>query len=104
MTRLAQEFGLQQAGEGNPLIRKVGWISKATNQEEDFWHVSRNPHIRYYLTANPKFGEGNGLVTLIPVTVANATISLAGFALHALWKKLRISPLAGNVRHVTDGL
>ncbi|MGZ8237952.1 MAG: hypothetical protein ACXWTY_08795 [Methylobacter sp.] len=37
MTHLAQQFGLKQAEEGNPLIRKVGWITKATNQEKVFW-------------------------------------------------------------------
>ena len=101
MTHLAQQFGLEQVEEANPLIRKVGWITKATNQEEDFWYLSRNPHIRYYLTANPKFAEGNGLATLIPVTAANATLSLFSFALHALKKKLRVSPLAGNIGHAT---
>jgi hypothetical protein len=49
MIDLAQQFGLKQADEGNPLIRKVGWITKATDKEKDFWQRSSNPHIRFYI-------------------------------------------------------
>lgn len=88
MAHLAQEFGLQRVDERDPLIRKVGWIAKATNREEAFWHMSENPHIRFYVTENPKFREGFGLLMLIPVTVANAVLSLFNFAFHALRKTL----------------
>ncbi|MGZ5055410.1 MAG: hypothetical protein ACXWAT_10785 [Methylobacter sp.] len=74
MTHLAQQFALQEADEKNPLIRKVGWITKATNQEKCFWQSSKNPHIRYYIDTNPKFNEGNGLLTLIPLTITNAVL------------------------------
>jgi len=36
-----------------------------------------------------KFNEGNGLLTPIPVTIANALLSLFGVGFHALKKKLR---------------
>ena len=96
MVQLAQEFGLKQVEEGNPLIRKVGWITMATNQEKDFWRSSENPYIRFYVDTNPKFSEGNGLLTLIPMTIANAVLSLFNFAFHALHKKLWTSRVAGN--------
>ena len=101
MAYLAQLFGLEQVEEGNPLIRKVGWITMATNQEKDFWRSSTNPYVRFYVDANPKFGEGNGLLTLVPVTVANAVLSLFNFAFHALRKKLRVGPLAGKIGEAT---
>ncbi len=96
MVQLAQEFGLQQVEEGNQLIRKVGWITMATNQEKDFWQSSANPHIRFYVEANPKFSEGNGLLTLIPVTITNAVLSLINFAFHTLNQKLRASRQASS--------
>lgn len=101
MTHLAQRFGLKQVEQGNPLIRDVGWITMATNEEEEFWHVSRNPHIRFYLAANPKFYGGNGLLTLIPVTLANAVPSLLNFAFHALRKKFRANHVPRNIGAAT---
>jgi hypothetical protein len=47
---------------------------------------AKRPSTCFYIDANPKFGEGNGLLTLIPVTFANA---LFGVGFHALKKKLR---------------
>jgi hypothetical protein len=44
--------------------------------------------VRFYIDANPAFGEGNGLLTLIPVTLANALLSLFGVGFHAFKKKL----------------
>lgn len=89
MVQLASQFALPQVEEGNPLVRKVGWITLATRQEQDYWRSTRNPYVRFYIDANPKFGEGNGLLTLIPVTLTNALLSLFGIGFHALKKKLR---------------
>jgi hypothetical protein len=89
LTQLAPQFGLPAVEEGKPLVRKVGWITLATQQEQAFWRTTRNPYVRFYIDANPKFGEGNGLLTLIPVTFANALLSLFGVGFHALKKKLR---------------
>jgi hypothetical protein len=91
MVHLAQQFGLKQAEERNPLIRKVGWITKTTDREKDYWQSSINPHIRFYIDTNPKFSEGNGLLTLIPVTITNAVLSLFGIAFYTLKKKLRVN-------------
>ena len=91
MTQFAQQFGLRQAEKENPLIRQVGWITKATSQEKHFWRCSRNPHIRFYVDRNPKFTEGNGLLTLIPVTFMNLALSLPGIAFHTLKKKFRVT-------------
>lgn len=89
MTQLALQFGLPAVEEANPLVRKVGWITLATRQEQDFWRSTGNPYVRFYVAANPQFGEGNGLLTLIPMTLANTLLSLFGVGLHGLKKKLR---------------
>ncbi|MBS1212559.1 MAG: hypothetical protein H6R26_1176 [Proteobacteria bacterium] len=91
MTQFAQQFGLNQADEENPLIRQVGWITKATGSETQFWQSSPNPHVRFYIHTNPKFAEGNGLLTLIPITLVNLALSLPGVAFHALKKKFRVT-------------
>lgn len=89
MTQLALQFGLPAVEEGNPLVRKVGWITLATRQEQDFWRSTPNPYVRFYVEANPQFSEGNGLLTLIPLTLSNTLLSLFGVGLHGLKKKLR---------------
>jgi hypothetical protein len=89
MTQLAPQFGLPALDSGDPLVRRVGWITLATAQERDFWRTTRNPYVRFYVDANPRFGEGNGLLTLIPVTVANAVLSWIGVGYHGFRKKLR---------------
>lgn len=91
MTQLARQFGLRQAGEGNPLIRQVGWITKATPCEKQFWQSSPNPHVRFYIETNPAFTEGHGLLTLIPITLVNLALSLPGILFHTLKKKLKVA-------------
>lgn len=86
MTNLAQQFGLAQVADEHPLIRKVGWITKATDREKKFWQSSPNPHVRFYLKNNPGFTEGNGLLTLIPLTIPNAILSLFAQTLHTIKK------------------
>jgi hypothetical protein len=89
MTQLAQHFGLGEADAENPLIRRVGWITRATREEESYWQSTGNPHIRYYIDSNPRFTEGNGLLTLMPITLVNLALSFPGFMFHALKKKFR---------------
>ncbi len=89
MTQFAQQFGLRPADEKNPLIREVGWITKATSSERHFWQSSSNRHIRFYIDTNPTFTEGTGLLTLIPITTINLALSLPGIAFHILKKKFK---------------
>jgi len=90
MIRLADEFGLEMVDENNPLIRKVGWITQATDEEKAFWQSSKNPHLRFYINSNPNFNKGNGLLTLVPLTFLNLFISFFSFIIfYTLKKKIR---------------
>lgn len=94
MTQLAGQFGLPQADRSNPLIREVGWISKVTIEEKQFWESSSNPHIRFYCGTNPGYVDGKGLLTLIPMTLTNTLVSFLGICFYVLKKSLR--------RHATE--
>ncbi len=72
------------------MIRQVGWITKATSSEKHFWRSSPNPHVRFYLANNPKFTDGNGLLTFIPITLVNLALSLPSIVFHMLKKKFRV--------------
>ena len=90
MMRLADEFGLEMVDENNSLIRKVGWITQATDKKKTFWQSSTDPHVRFYIDSNPDFNKGNGLLTLIPLTFLNLFISFFSFIIfYTLKKKIR---------------
>lgn len=98
MMRLADEFDLEKVDENNPLIRKVGEITQATDEEKAFWQSSENPHVRFYINSNPDFDEGNGLLTLVPLTFLNLFISFFGFIIfYTLKKKIRY-----NLHHLLE--
>lgn len=88
MTRLADEVGLRRADGPNPLVRDVGWITRATDEEHAYWRSSSDPHIRFYLETNPGYTAGSGLLTVIPLTVAGTLRGLFGMTLHTAAKRL----------------
>lgn len=89
MIQLAQQFGLEQVNEANPLVRRVGWVTKVMPHETEYWRCCSNPHIRFYIDTNPNFTKGCGLLTIIPLTFLNLALSLPAIIFHALKKKLR---------------
>lgn len=57
----------------NPFIRKVGWVTADSEEERRHWQENDHPDVRYFITENPGYGEGHGLVTLIPIDMTNLT-------------------------------
>jgi hypothetical protein len=86
MSKLASEFGLEEVEPGRPLVRKVGWRTRDSEVERNYWryHCDK-PSVRYFLEANPGYGEGHGLVTLVPVTLG----ALAFFARRMVSERLQ---------------
>jgi hypothetical protein len=71
MEELAAEFGLEKVDESRPLVRKVGWKTRETEAEREYWQHCDKPAARYFIEANPGYVEGTGLVTVVPATAAN---------------------------------
>ncbi|OJT20822.1 hypothetical protein BO221_28345 [Archangium sp. Cb G35] len=71
MDTLATEFGLEKEDPAHPLVRKVGWRTRETEMEREYWAHSGKPAVNYFLETNPRYGEGHGLVTLVPITLGN---------------------------------
>lgn len=91
MMRLADEFDLKMVDENNPLVRKVGWITQATDEEKAFWQNSKDTHMQFYINSNPDFDEGNGLLTLVPLTFLNLFLSFFSYIIfYTLKKKYQI--------------
>jgi len=73
MDELATEFGLERVHPDNPLVRDVGWRTRESEMEREYWLHCDKPSARYFVEANPGYSEGHGLVTVVPLTVGNMT-------------------------------
>lgn len=71
MDELATEFGLEKVDPANPLVRHVGWCTRETEMEREYWLHCDKPAARFFVETNPGYVEGHGLVTVVPITVSN---------------------------------
>lgn len=79
MLELASIFGLAPVEKQNALVRKVGWITKESAEDRNFWQNHTNEVVKFYIQTNPGYVNGNGLLTLVPLTFGNISISLVNF-------------------------
>ncbi|WP_338872323.1 cyclic nucleotide-binding domain-containing protein [Myxococcus stipitatus] len=68
---LGSAFGLARVDPENPLLRQVGWRTRESEAERDYWRQCDRPSARFFLETNPGYTQGHGLLTLIPATLAN---------------------------------
>ena len=71
MDELANSFGLERVTSDNPLTRQVHWITRDSEVERHYWRHCDKPAARFFIEANPGYGEGDGLVTLVRVDAHN---------------------------------
>jgi CRP-like cAMP-binding protein len=71
MDELANSFGLERVSADNPLTRQVHWITRDSEVERHYWRHCDKPAARFFIEANPGYGEGDGLVTLVRVDAHN---------------------------------
>ncbi|HYO51465.1 cyclic nucleotide-binding domain-containing protein [Archangium sp.] len=71
MDELATEFGLEKEDPAHPLVRHVGWRTRETEMEREYWLHCDKPAARFFIEANPGYVEGHGLVTVVPITLSN---------------------------------
>ncbi len=71
MDDLANSFGLERVTAANPLTRQVHWITRDSEVERNYWRHCDKPAARFFGEANPGYGDGDGLVTLVKVDAHN---------------------------------
>ena len=71
MDELANSFGLERVSADNPLTRHVHWITRDSEVERRYWRMCDKHDARFFIDANPGYGEGDGLVTLVHVDAHN---------------------------------
>jgi len=68
MDRLADNFGLSQVEEADRGLRKVGWITRETDQDRDSWARRQDAMSEFFMARNPGYRRGDGLVVLVPLS------------------------------------
>ncbi len=67
MLDLADAMQLQRPDPARPLACRVPLTTRETEAERDYWRQSDRPAVRFYLDANPNYGDSMGLLTLFPI-------------------------------------
>lgn len=79
MDELANSFGLERVTPDNPLTRRVHWITRDSEVERHYWRHCDKPAAQFFIEANPGYGEGDGLVTLVKVDAHNLWHMISSF-------------------------
>lgn len=66
MEELAGCFDLPRVDPANPLVREVNWITLESDEERKRWLNSSRRDTRFYLSHNPGYVHGQGMLTYIP--------------------------------------
>jgi hypothetical protein len=89
LSEISSSLQLEQGGQGLPLQKKVGWITRETPARRERIAGSPDESVRFYLSQNPHYQEGMGMIMVIPVTVRNGLSMLHTF----LFRKIRKTAL-----------
>lgn len=71
MQALAESFDERPEASGDAGLCQAGWITRDSEQERRRWEQSEAPEVRFYLTRNPGYPRGVGLITLVPLSWHN---------------------------------
>ena len=90
---LSRSLQLPAASPTNRFVKKVGWIVRQSPAQQRRTEKSDNAWFQYFLTENPGYTEGTGLLWLAPGTLKNGVLTAA-----RIIKRQLKNPLRGIVR------
>lgn len=88
MLEFAKIFHIEPVGEQDVLVRQVGWITKESTEDRDFWQKHSHPIVKFFIKTNPEYVNGQGLLTLVPLTFRNILMSLLRFMKNKLVRRI----------------
>lgn len=88
ISALPEARGYEFDDPPSPYVRLARERTRQGDAERDFWTNPENPAIRFYIETNPRYEEGRGLVTLIPLTWINSLLSSGRFSPTKLGRQL----------------
>lgn len=80
MRGIADATNLEPGAPDLPLQKKVGWITKESPSKRIAILNSKDESVQYYLSQNPDYHLGKGMMMVIPVSVRNGLSMLKTFA------------------------
>ncbi len=80
MVTLADQFELPRVAGADPLVRRVGWVTRDSEADRAYWEQHRAPEVRFFRAHNPGYTRGEGLTMMVPLTLS----LLVGGGLHQL--------------------
>jgi hypothetical protein len=80
MKKLCATSDIEFGHDDLDYVVRHGRTTIQNDNEAKSWAASRNPHIRHYLTMNPDYEKGCGLICLVPLTGLNILLSGIRFA------------------------
>ncbi|MCB9797074.1 MAG: cyclic nucleotide-binding domain-containing protein [Alphaproteobacteria bacterium] len=99
MVALAEDFHLELVHPSRPLVREVGWVTRDTESEREYWASSPRPLVRFFVEQNPGYTQGHGLVTLIPLDGAQLAQGVWEWGTRTLMR--RLDRITGALRKAT---
>ena len=84
MIELADAFAIPVLAPQRPLVRDVGWVTREPESDRQYWQTTDKDDVRFFVAENPGYGQGHGLVTLVPLTARNILWSSIRFGYHKL--------------------
>ncbi len=88
MEQMAAKFQLRPVDPSRPGVYHVGWRTREVAREVARWRACEHPASRLYLERNPDYGEGHGLLILVPMSPIDLLLGAAGLARHKLGRTL----------------
>ncbi|MDH4120313.1 MAG: hypothetical protein OEV94_01220 [Deltaproteobacteria bacterium] len=76
MNALAESFHLERVNPADPLVVKVGWITREEATDRAFWQGHPDPAVRFFLARNPGYAQGDGLLVWAPITLPRLALVL----------------------------
>jgi len=76
-------------------VRRVGWITRDTEVERNYWLNCQKPASQFFVRTNPGYVEGNGLLTLVPFDGPNLSEGMRRFG--ASQARRRVSSLKSRL-------
>jgi hypothetical protein len=86
---VSSSFGLVPVNPNKPEVVHVGWQTRDTEKDKDYWGTCSNQAARFFVEQNPDYRLGHGLLTLAPIT-ARGVVRAMGLLLND--RLLRIVP------------
>jgi hypothetical protein len=80
LRELAELFHLEPVDPANPLVVEVGWRTRDTEAERRYWRGTTKPAARFFIDQNPGYGDGQGLMTLVPVNGRTLAVAVGRVA------------------------